>query len=288
MLRARLALIALTTGAVTMAPLAAPASAWPPGDTPVPDVQSISAFCGNAPDAAFTDVRSGDAFADAISCVMALGITRGGPENLPTTQYGPELTIQRGAMASFVARAMDAADLLDVDDRLQSLPGAVPSSPESGTEFRDVPLTYVHADSIRRLASAGVVLGGVAGGATDLYSPDNPVTRAQMATYLNRAIAFLFRQDPGEAGRTTGIVGGDADYYIDDEALEPEHQLNITALTSAGISNGSGGQRYNPTMSINRGQMAAFLARTVAELLDRGLIDELRTQLGSDLQAASP
>lgn len=61
---------------------------------------------------------------------------------------------------------------------------AVPTSVFASHQFRDVPADNVHHAAISWLADQGVTSGCNASG--DLYCPEDPVTRAQMATFLKR------------------------------------------------------------------------------------------------------
>lgn len=264
----RRALAVLATGALALPLLATPAGAAP-GDTPVPAEQSIAAFCLNAPETGFTDVGANDTFAQAIRCLAAARITTGGPEGRPATEYGPRLVVTRGSMATFIARLIDAADRRDRAEQIRALPAAGPN------RFRDVPDDNVHVQSINRLAEARVVQGGAGGAPADQYVPNAPVTRAQMATFINKAVAYMLGQDPDMAGASTGLVApNNADYYTDDETIQV-HQPKINGITSAGIAIGVGGQRYNPDGDVTRAQMAGFLTRTLAELFDQARINTL-------------
>jgi hypothetical protein len=52
--------------------------------------------------------------------------------------------------------------------------------------FTDVPPGHTHFQGVEALVAAGITLGCAPG----LYCPDNPVTRAQMATFLARALGL--------------------------------------------------------------------------------------------------
>ena len=84
-------------------------------------------------------------------------------------RYCPDRSVTRAQMSSFLVRAFN-------------LPPA--QTPAGFTDTR----TNVHAANIDTLATADITLGC----ATDplCYCPDQPVTRAQMATLLHRALAY--------------------------------------------------------------------------------------------------
>lgn len=243
-------LTVLLMGGTTLAGTASSAAA-------ATTIQPITSFCASAPTskAAFTDV-AGTFFSDAIRCLSEAGITSGGPAGLPADQYGPGLTVNRASMASFVARTLDRADSLESGGRITALPAADPAS----TPFRDT-AGNVHADAISRLARAGIVLGGAGGAAGDVYRPDDPVTRAQMATFLARSVAFM----------TGSPLVSTTDFFTDDDGSV--HEADINAIAAAGITGGRDATRYAPSDVVRRDAMAAFLLRSLAGLADRGLIN---------------
>jgi len=86
---------------------------------------------------------------------------------------------------------------------------------------------------------------GITGGCTvDRYCPNDNVTRAQMASFLDRAL---------DLPSTT------TDYFSDDNGRTGEASIN--RLAASGITGGCAAGRFCPTAPVTRGQMAAFLAR---------------------------
>lgn len=80
--------------------------------------------------------------------------------------YCPNDPVSRDQMASFLARALDLAD----------------SSMNWFTDDEG----NTHEANINKVADAGISLGC----GTDLYCPDDPVTRAQMGSFLARALGL--------------------------------------------------------------------------------------------------
>jgi hypothetical protein len=101
-----------------------------------------------------------------------------------------------------------------------------------------------HHGAINRIAAAGITTGCKPG----LYCPKDPVTRAQMATFLDRAL---------------GLAPTETDFFIDDDGSRHEGAINRVA--AAGITSGCGTDRYCPTAVVKRGQMAAFLHRALGD-----------------------
>lgn len=137
----------------------------------------MAAFLARAlqlPDAdpiGFTDTAD-TTFADDIDRIAAIGITQGC--NPPVNdRYCPNQHVTRAQMAAFLTRALD-----------------LPTG--SGNSFGDDDGSPFEAD-IESLAAAGITLG-CNPPINDRYCPNQHVTRAQMATFLTRAL----RLDPVE------------------------------------------------------------------------------------------
>jgi hypothetical protein len=184
------------------------------------------------PGAGFADVPAGSVHGSAVDCLAWWGITR------PAGGYDPGGTVTRGQMATFLARVVASAG------------GELPAGQQ---RFADV-VGHTHAPAVEALAVTGVV-GGYPDGT---YRPDEPVNRAQMATFLVRAAEHV-------SGR--GLVRP-ADHFDDDTASP--HRDAIDKAAGAGIAGGTAEGRYSPLRSVRRDQMASFLVRLVDLLVSDG------------------
>jgi hypothetical protein len=108
----------------------------------------------------FTD-DDNSIFEEDINAIAAVGIARGS-DGL----YRPNETITRGQMAAFLNRAFEL--------------------PPSSTDFFTDDDDSIFEDDINAIAAAGITVGT---SATE-FSPNDPVTRAQMATFLARALGI--------------------------------------------------------------------------------------------------
>ncbi len=99
-----------------------------------------------------------------------------------------------------------------------------------------------HEYTIATLAAAGVVTGC----APDRYCPGAPVSRAQTAALLARALQL---PSPG------------SDLFVDDDGSV--HERDINAAATAGLTTGCRPQRFCPGRRLRRGQMASLLARAL-------------------------
>ncbi|MBI5297039.1 MAG: S-layer homology domain-containing protein [Chloroflexi bacterium] len=111
----------------------------------------------------FTDVPVTHWAADWIKQLAAEGITGG----CGGGKFCPTASVTREMMAVFLLSAEHGA-------------GYVPPDAGASTGFADVPITYWAADWIKQLAAEGITVG--CGGGN--FCPKNPVTRAQMAIFL--------------------------------------------------------------------------------------------------------
>ena len=102
--------------------------------------------------------------ASAIACIYALGITTGTSD----TTYSPDDNVTRAQMANFLARLYKA------------ITGQ--HAPIVDTPFTDVATTSSAHDDIARIYGLGITTGT----SNTTYSPDDNVTRAQMANFLAR------------------------------------------------------------------------------------------------------
>jgi hypothetical protein len=99
-------------------------------------------------------------------------------------------------------------------------------------------------DEINRVAYAGLTSGCRA----RAFCPTGVVTRAQMATFLARAF---------------NLPATGTDFFVDDDGSA--HEDSINRLAAAGIISGCASDRYCPTASANRGQLAALLYRALGD-----------------------
>lgn len=178
----------------------------------------------------FSDVPPGADHQPAIDCVAWWQVAQGTADG----RYLPGYPVTRAQMASFIANEITKAG------------GSLPSDPPDA--FAD-DNGDVHEHAINQLAAVGVVSGKSAG----VFDPNGLVTRGQMAKFLGGA----WKQLVGSSLTST------TDWFGDDDGSPFEGDINN--LASAGIATGYGDGTYRPNTTVNRAQMAEFLAR----LLDK-------------------
>ena len=227
----------LRTAPQTQQPVAPPPPPPPPpsddgddGDAPPdgPD-DGTDEPEGPAPPPEFADVDEGSVHAQSIEKVAALGITLG----TTATTFSPSDTVARAQMATFVARTWEAAGR---------------ECPSSGAmSFDDIASGSTHAAGIDCVSALGVARGT----ADRTFSPSEPVTRAQMATFLARAWEA--------AGRECSSAAAGA--FFDDVPADSVHAAGIGCMAALGITRGTASGTFSPSDTVTRAQMATFLAR---------------------------
>lgn len=165
----------------------------------------------------FTDT-AGHPFVADIEWLRQAEITGG----CAAGRFCPDELVTRDQMASFLVRAFDL--------------------PASATNAFTDDEGSTHEAAINSLAASGIT-GGCAAAR---FCPRGVVTRAQMASFLARAL---------------GLPGATRDYFSDDD--RSAHQTDINRLAESGITGGCAPGRFCPDAGVTRGQMAAFLHRAL-------------------------
>lgn len=213
-----------------------------------PDARDTSEVCDGDYDTNFDDI-AGSVHEDLVRCMADLGLTDGTAASNGRS-YAPRNAVTRAQMASFIARFIEAAT-----------GESLPSGP---SRFDDVDSGFVHARNINALAQIGVTEGTASSGG-DSFAPQAPVQRAQMASFIRRGLSYIAT---GDARPETTPAASSQDFFRDDDGSV--HEANINSLTAAGIVQGFGDGTYRPGNSVFRDQMASFVMRSFAFIVDEG------------------
>lgn len=119
-------------------------------------------------------------------------------------------------------------------------------APNAITSFNDVPTTSPYYSYIEIIKNLQVTLGCN----TNLYCPDDPVKRDQMAAFIMRSLGEPNPPTP-PTQRFTDVPPSNAFHKFIDRLAA----LNITA--------GCDANNYCPALDVTRGQMVTFLERAV-------------------------
>jgi len=174
----------------------------------------------------FADVPISHSLYHYIEELYRQGITSGCSES--PLNYCPQSPVTRGQMAAFIVRAEFGENF------------AYNPSPY----FTDIPDTHWAFKYIQKMYDEGITTGYSDG----TYRPSENVTRAQMATFINKA---LF---------------GDSFSYTSDEYFSDIPDTHwafkyIQKMYDEGITTGYSDGTYRPAQYVSRAQMATFIGR---------------------------
>ncbi|MGH9892959.1 MAG: S-layer homology domain-containing protein [bacterium] len=182
------------------------------------------------PDAGFVDVDSTNVHKHDIDCISYWGITT------QVGTYDGAGSVTREQMALFLTRAYNWVG---------NLP---PGNPRG---FEDVAGLSVESQvAINQLGELSITTGVSA----TAFAPQATVTREQMARFLARTIRAT----------AVDLPDGSAQGFNDINAWPTESQQAINQMRQLGVTLGTTATTFEPGATVNRQQMASFLARTLA------------------------
>ncbi len=208
---------------------------------------TVNADLGVPASQGFTDIRNRPLYIqDAINQTAAAGVMRGTTAAL----FGPDVVVSRGEMAriiiDFLAIAPDSGVAINPDTSKITIADGETSDESFDDVIQSQPLFVEQA--ISALAELGIAKGT---GDGTTFSPEDSVTRAQMASFITRALAFTQARPVGISIDSAGIVDGNTLYtiYMYDANHQPVRngQVNVfyvkgdtsAAFNSDGTCNGN-------------------------------------------------
>jgi hypothetical protein len=156
----------------------------------------------------------------SIEALAGAGLTKG----CRTDLFCPQGQVTRGEMATFLGRAL----------------GVTPEP--SSALFNDLDPDAFYTGYVNALAGQNVIAGEIDGS----FRPNRPVSRAEMAALLDRALQL----SPAGSASGFGDVGPN-DWFAP----------HVDAIKGAGITTGCAANLYCPSASVTREEMAIFLTR---------------------------
>ena len=172
----------------------------------------------------FTDVKEGDWFYESVRYVFEKGLMNG----TDSDRFSPEQSASRAMLVAMLWR-------------LAGQPAVNEAAP-----FTDVTANAYYAEAAVWAAENGIVKGY----GDNLFGPNDPVTREQLAAILYR-YAQVKGQDTAMAGDLSGFADQPSGW-----ASEP-----VRWAVGAGLLSGKGGGVLNPTGNATRAETAAMLMR---------------------------
>ncbi len=176
----------------------------------------------------FADV-AGNPHKDDINRIAQLGITVACATQ-PEPKYCPDGHVTRAEMAAFLLRAIGQPD----------------PQPTAANPFSDVPDDVWYTKYALRLAQMGVDTGE-----NGEWRPVDPLTRLEMAQWLNRMFDHITPVTSPQ-----GLFGD----------VDTEHWEVVEGLYHVGVTRGCSAQPllYCPDQPITRAQMASFIIRALS------------------------
>jgi len=241
--------VAVVCATVALVPQTASAAAWAPLATglDVPGATTAYKACPNTSAAAagFTDTTS-----TSVDCVKMFGITQG----TTATTYSPADPVTRWQMALFLNRMYG--------------PTGLAAGTGTFTAFTDIGgLSSEIQTAVNGIAASGITVGT----ATGVYSPDQNVTRAEMAIFLMRMADLLKDNDANNDGTqvalsTIGTAANGGYNYTDIANQSHEGLLSIVRSYDMGVAEdactaGTCDSTYRPDADITRLEMAEMMHR---------------------------
>ena len=202
--------------------------------------RSLDPACDGAPEDGLTDAGpDGGEQETAVDCLAWYEVTTG----RTATTYDPRGEVIRGEMAAFLARVMRSSE--------------TPFAEAGATEDYFVDDNGgIFEDDINFVAKHDVADGT----SQTEFSPGDPVLRGQMAKFLVNMLTAVGADVPEPT----------QDYFSDDDGNIFEDSINQVA--ELGIASGVSDTEYAPGELVDRGQMARFVARSMAELVEQELL----------------
>jgi len=205
----------------------------PASPTPAPEHGELLFGTGEDTNSAatepFFDIAGAGVHRANVEILAARGVLEG--TECAAGRFCPDLPIQRWVVAVWLVRALDGAD----------------PAPVERSQFADVDEGAWWAGHVERLADLGITRGCELKPAR--FCPGQATTRAEMATFLTRALRLPSVPPTGFADVGQGAT----------------HLPGISALAAAGITSGCAVDpaRYCPGRATTRAEMATFLTRAL-------------------------
>ncbi|KRF10045.1 hypothetical protein ASG89_00400 [Paenibacillus sp. Soil766] len=129
---------------------------------------------------------------------------------------------------------------------------SIDASDAASSVFTDVPSGQWYTGAVNWAAKNGIV-GGTG---QDKFSPDDSVTREQMAV-------MLYNYAGSKGYRLPSVTKAD---FVDGDSVSPWARKAVDAIAAAGILNGRFGGYFDPQTNASRAEVAAVFARFIREL----------------------
>lgn len=182
----------------------------------------------------FTDVKKTDWFYEAVQYVYENGMMSGTGD----TTFSPDTTTTRGMIVTIL-------------HRMEGKPSA------AGEKFVDVAAGQYYADAVAWASANGIVSGY----GNNLFGPNDPITREQMAAILYRYVQHKGYDD---------AVKGDVSAFADGNQVSSYAVKAMNWAVGVGLISGVGNNMLDPAGSATRAQVATILMRFCENIVSPG------------------
>ena len=173
----------------------------------------------------FTDVPKGEYYYDAVIWAVQNGITNG----TSATTFSPAKACSRAEVVTFLWRAKGS-----------------PAPGSTVNPFSDVPTGQWYTNAVLWAVERGITTGTGGG----KFNPDKVCTRAEVVTFLKRAVA-------------KDVVPSATDNPFADVPAGQWYTEAVLWAVEKGITTGTGGNYFSPNVTCDRGQIVTFLYRAL-------------------------
>lgn len=147
--------------------------------------------------------------------------------------FSPGTQVPRAEFVSLLVRALELTADENAVDRIQ---------------FRDVPAGSWFAEAVQTAASKGIISGYEGG----TFAPNRPITRAEMAVFLSKALDAL-----GQSGGAAGDLSG----FADQGRIPGWAAVAVARVTGLGIMKGKADGRFEAQLPTTRTEAAVVVYR---------------------------
>lgn len=172
------------------------------------------------PKVSFVDVSTSAYYADAVAWAVENGVTGG----TSATTFSPDAACTRAQAVTFLWRAAGS-----------------PAPKSSVNPFTDISASAYYYDAVLWAVERGIT----AGTSATTFSPDATCTRAQIVTFLYRAVGTT------TSGTNPFVDVADSAYYA----------AAVKWAVAEGVTAGTSATTFSPDASCTRGQIVTFLYR---------------------------
>lgn len=175
---------------------------------------------------------------DEIEFAAARGLLDGTGNN----QFSPDAAMTRGMIVTALGR----------------LAGIAPEDYPTRS-FTDVKADASYAAYAEWAAQKNILTGA----GENLFSPDEPVTREQMAVIMTNYASQMGIPIPAPLAETT---------FMDSGSISPWAAIQVTAMQRAGVVKGRAAGRFEPQAAATRAEISAMLRRFVEVVIDSSTV----------------